>query len=457
MSFDAVITNITSVRNLKDQEKEFFKNLRLRAKLNEEYDQALTKRSYIEKYDLPKTLPPVERSLVEERNDVNYQYQLALKKLLSYVRPEVATEIIGKLTEPQIVQLNLHFEAIKKLIPLDGRDISATYFMEVFKRYEEFLVESGYTGVKSLTTSSFAMLPPPPKKEIMSGVPLPSEPENYEPFRTPISLTPRRPRPPGRIPSIPSSSDRFFSEPEQESYVPPSPSQVIRQLPGMYERQPGRIDLGELQSKIAGRRVEHLEVPVEMLIKKSTPSPSQEPKIKPTLNLGELKSRIESRKEIAELPTEADIIHKESRAIQKRNREMIALEVPELQRPKEQWIQVLESGGRDPKVIVTDIVRTFKNKDLIGSLTRDELNKLIAPFGIKGRGSKDLEEKFFDTFKSVLEEGSGLRRRMKGYGIIGGVRCSTTKCKEPSTDEIIGIIKAGNDNINLKKELLKRT
>ena len=45
MSFDAVITNITSVRNLKDQEKEFFKNLRLRAKLNEEYDQALTKRS----------------------------------------------------------------------------------------------------------------------------------------------------------------------------------------------------------------------------------------------------------------------------------------------------------------------------------------------------------------------------------------------------------------------------
>lgn len=438
MSFDSVLTNFTSIKDMKNKEREFYKNLHLRQKLNQKYDEALTRRAYIEKYDLGQPLPPVEKSLVEERSDVNYQYSLALRKLNSYLRPEVATEVIGQLTEPQIVQLNLYFEAIKKLIPLSGKDITGDYFISVFRRYEEFLTDTGNTGVilpeRKTRTDRELMPPPPPRLPTMSGVPLfdvssglmtPTTPPP-EAYGTPaMSLTPIRPRPPGRRPPVPS----FQTEEPPQSF------------------------LSELQSRLAGRRIEPIPTPPQVPTpprqkpEEQAPRPAMVP-----FNLGELQERIAARRETSELPTEGDIELKESKALQKRKREMILDLVPQLKVTKGEWENLLQSGGRDPKVIVKEIVKDLKSRELIDSLTTAELNKLIVPFGVKGIYKDDVKQKFLQFFEDVLSGGSGIRRKMKGCGIIGGM-----KCAEPSTKDIIGIIKAGNNNPMLKKELIRRS
>lgn len=437
MSFDSTITNIKSVSDLKNKEKEFFTNLRLRQKLNQKYDEALTKRAYIDKYDVPLPLPPMDKSLVEERSDVNYQYSVALRKLNSYLRPEIATEVIGQLTEPQIVQLNLHFEAIKKLIPIDGKNITADYFVSVFKRYEEFLVDTGNTGVILPERKTRELMPPPPPRMTMSGTPLidpssgfmtPGRPS--EEYSTPaMSLTPLRPRPRPPVPSF--------------SQTPKS------QAPQSF--------LSELQSRLEGRRIES-DIPTPPRV--STPTRRQPAPVVPKpagINLGELQARISARKETSELPTEADISRKEEAALEKRKRSMILDLVPQLKASKGEWENQLQSGGRDPKIIVQEIVKGLMNGDLVSSLTTAERKKLLIPFGITGVYKDDIKEKFESAFQDILSGGSGMKKKMmKGLGIIGGLKCRST-CKEPSTDEIIGIIKAGNNNIMLKKELMKRS
>ena len=181
----------------------------------------------------------------------------------------------------------------------------------------------------------------------------------------------------------------------------------------------------------------------------------------------QLKSAVSSRKAKSEEPTPEDIAHqeevKQSKAILQGYKDQIVDIEPMLQHyhKLEDWEPYLRSQD-DPKQFVLHIVEQLAKNGLIKYVSVPQANKLVKPFG-KSVGNDFQKERFFrdpEVFGKIVEQyqkGSGMKRKMKGKGIIGGVRCSTTKCKEPSTDEIIGIIKAGNDNINLKKELLKRT
>jgi hypothetical protein len=385
MSFDYTITNLKSVKDLKNKEKEYFENLRLRQKLNQKYDEALTRRAYIEKYDVGMPLPPLEKSLVEERSDVNLQYSQVLRKLNGFLRPEVATEVIGKLTEPQVVELNLYFEAIKKLIPLAGRDITADYFLAVLRRYREFLVESGNTGFAIPKTDRGLMPPPPLTVRTLSGTPLIDPSSGFM----------------SRGSSAPKTVE------ETGSARAPAPASSPRP--------------------------------------KSAPTPSK-PKV--------------AFKETA--PEEGTPVPKTKRQKEIDRDAILGLyQVFRYEQP--QWEGYLANRkyetGKTEQEIAKDIVRDLKERDLLDGLNTDYKRKLITVFGETGRDGKVVDEKFNSVYQDVLTGGKGMKKRarttsgmIKGLGIIGGL-----KCKEPSTDEIIGIIKAGNNNPMLKKELMKRT
>lgn len=148
MSVSYNISNLSTKKDLEEKRDEFFKTLRLKARLNRNYEQAMLTRKQLDKLGV-KPVGEAPRSLEEESRDDIFQQQLAEKYLREIMKPEDARKVLGDLIATrQVYELNSNWKGIK--FALKGRtNISAAFFKQFFKRYLTTLEATGgvYTPI----------------------------------------------------------------------------------------------------------------------------------------------------------------------------------------------------------------------------------------------------------------------------------------------------------------------
>lgn len=136
------IANLSTKKDLEEKRSEFFKTLRLKARLNRNYEQAMLTRKQLDDLGV-KPVAETPRSLEEERRDDIFQQQLAEKYLRELMTPDEARKVVADLmASNDVYEFNSNFPGIKDALK-GRRNISATFFKQFFKRYLTTLKATG--------------------------------------------------------------------------------------------------------------------------------------------------------------------------------------------------------------------------------------------------------------------------------------------------------------------------
>ena len=145
MSFVYDIRNLKDCKDFKNKREDFFKMLRLQAKLNRNFEQATIARQQMEQLGVTPVMQ-ARRSLEDESKDLMLQQQLAIKNLLTIMTPEEARRTIHVLTDEDVYFMNTEFGRVAPF--LQGRtNITANYFKHVIQRFKLYLQSTAMTGI----------------------------------------------------------------------------------------------------------------------------------------------------------------------------------------------------------------------------------------------------------------------------------------------------------------------
>lgn len=145
MSFVYDIRNLKDCSDFKTKREDFFRMLRLQAKLNRNYEQANIARQQMEQLGVTPVMQ-ARRSLEDEQKDLMLQQQLAIKNLSSIMPDDEVRRTIHILNDHDIYFLNTEFGRVKPF--LEGRtNITSDFFKRVLERFKLYLESTGMTGV----------------------------------------------------------------------------------------------------------------------------------------------------------------------------------------------------------------------------------------------------------------------------------------------------------------------
>jgi len=158
MAFMYDIRNLKDCMDYKNKREDFFRLLRLQAKLNRNTEQAIIAQQQMSALGVV-PLPPTKRSVEEDRQDLMLQQQLAMRNLKSIMSEPETMKLIHMLDDPDIYFLNTEFGRL--VVYLQGRvNITADFMRRVIQRYKLYLETTGMTGVPiPLTEKSMEGLP----------------------------------------------------------------------------------------------------------------------------------------------------------------------------------------------------------------------------------------------------------------------------------------------------------
>lgn len=168
MSFVYDIRNLKDCQDFKTKREDFFRMLRLKSKLNRNYEQATIARQQMEQLGVTPVMQ-ARRSIEDEQKDLMLQQQLAIKNLSSIMKDDEVRRTIHLLNDPDVYFLNTEFGRLKPY--LEGRtNITADFFKRVLERFRLYLESTGMTGV-----------PIPLRESTLQGMPgdLKDEWDNY--------------------------------------------------------------------------------------------------------------------------------------------------------------------------------------------------------------------------------------------------------------------------------------
>lgn len=145
MSFVYDIRNLKDCQDFKTKREDFFRMLRLQAKLNRNYEQATIARQQMEQLGVTPVMQ-ARRSLEDEQKDLMLQQQLAIKNLSSIMPDNEVRRTIHILNDPDVYFLNTEFGRLKPF--LEGRtNITSDFFKRVLERFKLYLESTGMTGI----------------------------------------------------------------------------------------------------------------------------------------------------------------------------------------------------------------------------------------------------------------------------------------------------------------------
>ena len=139
------IRNLKDCKDFKTKREDFFRMLRLQAKLNRDYEQATIARQQMEQLGVTPVMQ-ARRSIEDEQKDLMLQQQLAIKNLESIMTEQEVRRTIHLLSDEEVYFLNTEFGRLKPF--LEGRtNITADFFKRVLERFRLYLESTGMTGV----------------------------------------------------------------------------------------------------------------------------------------------------------------------------------------------------------------------------------------------------------------------------------------------------------------------
>lgn len=137
MALAIELRNAKTLKDLQKQETEYFRLLKLRSKLNRQYQQAFDDMAQNKKIDVTE-LAPQRRTVQEELADVVLQRQIAFDNLKSIMTPVEAEKTLSRLSDNQLRLINSNMKRI--VDELKGRtNITDTFFMAFLNRFQEML------------------------------------------------------------------------------------------------------------------------------------------------------------------------------------------------------------------------------------------------------------------------------------------------------------------------------
>lgn len=145
MSFVYDIRNLKNCSDYKAKRQDFFKMLRLQAKLNRNYEQATIARQQMETLGITPVMQ-ARRSIEDEQQDLMLQQQLAIKNLKGIMSDDEVMRTIHMLSDSDVYFLNTEFGRMSEF--LKGRmNITADFVKRVLERFKIYLESTGGTGV----------------------------------------------------------------------------------------------------------------------------------------------------------------------------------------------------------------------------------------------------------------------------------------------------------------------
>lgn len=141
------IRNLKTPVDLERKRSDFFKTLRLQAKLNRDYEDSMIARQQIDKLGLAPMLD-VPLNAEAERTEVMLQYDIAVKHLRTLMNEQQALNALGRFTDEEVFQLNSQWSNIEPLL-MDKRNIMTGQFLVMFfRRYMDNLEREGQIGTE---------------------------------------------------------------------------------------------------------------------------------------------------------------------------------------------------------------------------------------------------------------------------------------------------------------------
>lgn len=145
MSFVYDIRNLKDCKDFKSKREDFFRMLRLQAKLNRNYEQATIARQQMEQLGVTPVMQ-ARRSIEDEQKDLMLQQQLAIKNLRNIMSEDEVRRTIHILGDEDIYFLNTEFGRLAPF--MQGRvNITSDFFKRVLERFRLYLESTGMTGV----------------------------------------------------------------------------------------------------------------------------------------------------------------------------------------------------------------------------------------------------------------------------------------------------------------------
>lgn len=145
MSIIYDIRNLKTPQDLEMKRTNFFKTLRLQAKLNRDYEDNMIARQQIDKLGLAPMLD-VPLNQESERTEVLLQYDIAVKHLMTIMEEQQALYALGRLTDEEVFQLNSRWEDISPILDSKQSIMSGQFFIMFFRRYLDNLEREGGLG-----------------------------------------------------------------------------------------------------------------------------------------------------------------------------------------------------------------------------------------------------------------------------------------------------------------------
>ena len=152
------IRNLKNCSDFKSKREDFFRTLRLKAKLNRNYEQATIARQQMEALGVTPVMQAA-RSIEDEQKDLMLQQQLGMKNLKTIMSDDEARRVVHILHQDDLYLLNTEFGRIASMV--QGRsNITADYLKRVLERFKLYLETTGTLGVSiPLHESTIQQLP----------------------------------------------------------------------------------------------------------------------------------------------------------------------------------------------------------------------------------------------------------------------------------------------------------
>jgi hypothetical protein len=145
MSIIYDIRNLKTPMDLEMKRSNFFKTLRLQAKLNRDYEDSMIARQQIDKLGLAPMLD-VPLNQEAERTEILLQYDIAVKHLRTIMDEQQALNALGRLTDEEVFQLNSRWDDISPILDSKRTIMSGQFFIMFFRRYLDNLEQEGGLG-----------------------------------------------------------------------------------------------------------------------------------------------------------------------------------------------------------------------------------------------------------------------------------------------------------------------
>jgi hypothetical protein len=148
MSIIFDIRNLKNPQDLQNKRADFFKTLRLQAKLNKDYEDSMIARQQIQKLGIA-PMVDIPQNAEAERTEVMLQYDMAIKHLTTIMNEAQAVNAVGRLTDEEVFQVNAKWTQIQPTLMTKRAIMSGQFFVMYFRRYMDYLQrEGGDQGVE---------------------------------------------------------------------------------------------------------------------------------------------------------------------------------------------------------------------------------------------------------------------------------------------------------------------